>query len=45
VWAELGQRPEIGDEVEIGHLTFRVDAMAGLAITQVSLFFSPEPRK
>jgi CBS domain containing-hemolysin-like protein len=42
VWAELGHRPVIGDEVEIGRVTFRVEAMAGLAITQVSLFFSPE---
>jgi CBS domain containing-hemolysin-like protein len=40
VWAELGQRPEVGDEIEIGSVTLRVDAMAGLAITQVSLFFS-----
>jgi CBS domain containing-hemolysin-like protein len=40
VWAQLGRRPEVGDEVVIGTVTFRVEAMAGLSITQVSLFFS-----
>jgi len=39
VWAELGRRPEVGDQVKMGKVTFRVEAMAGLAITQVSLFF------
>lgn len=39
VWAELGRRPEVGDEVDIGNVTYRVEAMAGLAITQVSIFF------
>jgi CBS domain containing-hemolysin-like protein len=39
VWAQLGRRPEVGDEVTIGTVTFRVEAMAGLAITRVSLFF------
>ncbi len=39
VWAELGRRPEVGDRVTIGELTFRVDAMEGLAISQVSVFF------
>jgi CBS domain containing-hemolysin-like protein len=42
VWAQLGRRPEVGDEVAIGAVTFRVEAMAGLAITRVSLFFPPE---
>ncbi len=37
VWAQLGRRPEVGDEVAIGNVTFRVEAMAGLTITQVSL--------
>jgi CBS domain containing-hemolysin-like protein len=41
VWAQLGRRPAVGDEVAVGNLTFRVDAMAGLAITQVSLYFPP----
>jgi CBS domain containing-hemolysin-like protein len=44
VWAQLGRRPEVGDEVAIGNVTFRVDAMAGLTITQVSLFFPPGTR-
>jgi CBS domain containing-hemolysin-like protein len=39
VWAQLGRRPEVGDEGAIGDVTFRVDAMAGLTITQVSLFY------
>jgi CBS domain containing-hemolysin-like protein len=41
VWAQLGRRPQVGDEVAIGNVTFRVEAMAGLTITQVSLFFPP----
>jgi CBS domain containing-hemolysin-like protein len=41
VWAELGRRPEVGDEITIGDVTFRVGAMDGLTITQVSLFFPP----
>lgn len=41
VWAQLGRRPKVGDEVAIGNVTFRVEAMAGLSITQVSLFFPP----
>jgi putative hemolysin len=39
VWAQLGRRPEVGDEIVIGDVTFRVEQMAGLSITQVSLFF------
>lgn len=42
VWAELGCRPEVGDEVTIGDGTFRVEAMTGLTITRVSLIFPPE---
>jgi CBS domain containing-hemolysin-like protein len=41
VWAELGRRPEVGDEVAMEAVTFRVEAMAGLAVTRVSLFFPP----
>ncbi len=41
VWAQLGRRPEVGDKVAIGDVTFRVEAMTGLTITQVSLFFPP----
>jgi hypothetical protein len=39
VWAELCRRPEVGDEVTIGNVTFRVEAIEGLTVTQVSLFF------
>jgi CBS domain containing-hemolysin-like protein len=42
VWAELGRRPQVGDEVAIGQATLRVEAMDGLAITHVSLFYPPE---
>jgi CBS domain containing-hemolysin-like protein len=41
VWAQLGRRPEVGDEVAVGDVTFRVEEMAGLTITRVSLFFPP----
>lgn len=40
VWAELGCRPEVGDEVPIGEVTLRVDEMSGLTITWVSVFLS-----
>jgi hypothetical protein len=30
--------PEVGEEVAIRDVTFRSDAMAGLTVTQVSLF-------
>jgi CBS domain containing-hemolysin-like protein len=40
VWAQLGRRPNVGDEVAIGAVMFRVEAMAGLAITRVSIFFA-----
>jgi CBS domain containing-hemolysin-like protein len=39
VWAQLGLRPEVGDEVVIGDVTFRVELMEGLAITKVSILF------
>jgi CBS domain containing-hemolysin-like protein len=41
VWAQLGRRPVVGDEVAVGRVTLRVEAMAGLTITHVSLFFPP----
>jgi CBS domain containing-hemolysin-like protein len=44
VWAELGRRPQVGDKVAFGDVTFQVDAMAGLSITQVSVFFPPRRR-
>jgi CBS domain containing-hemolysin-like protein len=37
VWAELGRRPEVGDEVRLGQVTLRVESMDGLAVTQVSV--------
>jgi CBS domain containing-hemolysin-like protein len=42
IWAQLGRRPEVGDEVTMGKATLRVEAMAGLTITRVSLFFPAE---
>ncbi|MGD9375505.1 MAG: hemolysin family protein, partial [Anaerolineae bacterium] len=42
VWAELGRRPRIGDEVEIGLLTLRVESIKRLSIHRVSIFFEPE---
>jgi CBS domain containing-hemolysin-like protein len=44
VWAQLGRRPEVGDEVTIGDVTYRVEAMDGLAISQVSLLFPPDTK-
>jgi CBS domain containing-hemolysin-like protein len=41
IWAELDRRPRVGDQVVIGKVTLRVEAMDGLTITQVSLFFPP----
>jgi CBS domain containing-hemolysin-like protein len=41
VWALSGRRPEIGDEITVGNVTLRVEAMAGLTVTRVSLFFPP----
>jgi CBS domain containing-hemolysin-like protein len=39
VWDRLGRRPEVGDEVALGDVTFRVEAMEGLAVTRVSVRF------
>jgi CBS domain containing-hemolysin-like protein len=36
VLAELGRRPEVGDEVTFGRVTLRVEGMDGLTITLVS---------
>ena len=41
VWAQLGRRPEVGDEVTLGNAILRVEAMAGLTITRVAVLFSP----
>ncbi len=39
VWAELGRRPRVGDEITIGGVSLCVDAMSALTITQVSIRF------
>ncbi|MBN1661337.1 MAG: HlyC/CorC family transporter [Anaerolineae bacterium] len=41
VWARLDRRPEVGDQVQVGDVTLRVDDMSGLSVTQVSVLFSP----
>jgi CBS domain containing-hemolysin-like protein len=43
VWAELGRRPEVGDEVSISYVTLRVEAVDGLTITRVSILYPPGP--
>lgn len=42
LWTELDRRPKLGDQVTIGNATLRVEAMAGLAVTRVSIVFPPE---
>jgi CBS domain containing-hemolysin-like protein len=47
VWAELGRRPEIGDEVvlddpNVGNISFRVEGLDGLTITKVSIHYPPD---
>ena len=37
IWAELGRRPAVGDEVQLGDITFRVEEMKGLTIARVSI--------
>ena len=44
VWAELGRRPVVGDEVQIGKVTLRVEDMTGLAVTRVLLLYPPRLR-
>lgn len=41
VLAELGCRPEVGDEVTFGDVTLRVESMDGLTITHVSAHYPP----
>jgi CBS domain containing-hemolysin-like protein len=43
VLAELGRRPQVGDEVSVGNTTFRVLAVRGLTILRVSVQFPEEP--
>jgi len=42
VLAELGRRPEVGDEIRRGEITFRVVDVDRLAITRLSIHFRPE---
>jgi CBS domain containing-hemolysin-like protein len=37
IWAELGRRPEVGDQITIGNATLRVEVMDGLTVSQVSV--------
>jgi len=37
IWAQLGRRPAVGDEVQLGHITLRVEEMKGLTITKASI--------
>jgi len=39
ILAELGRRPEEGDEVILGEVTLRVESMDGLSITRVSVHY------
>ena len=39
VMAELGRRPAKGDEIKLGNVTLRVEAVERLAITRVSVHF------
>jgi CBS domain containing-hemolysin-like protein len=42
VLAELGRRPEVGDEIRRGEIVFRVVDVDRLAITRLSIHFPPE---
>jgi CBS domain containing-hemolysin-like protein len=44
VLAELGRRPEVGDEIRRGEITFRVVDVDRLAITRLSIHFPPEAK-
>ena len=41
VMAELGRRPSTGDEITLGAVTLRVEAVERLAVTRVSIHFTP----
>ena len=45
VWAELGRRPRVGSEITIDDVTFRVDAVDGLSVTEVTIQFPPPGAK
>jgi CBS domain containing-hemolysin-like protein len=41
VLAELGRRPQVGDEIRTGEIVFRVVDVDRLAITRLSIHFPP----
>jgi CBS domain containing-hemolysin-like protein len=43
VFAELGRKPEVGDEVLLGDLTLRVEELEGLFIKHVSIYYPVDP--
>lgn len=43
VLAELGRRPYQADEISLGAVTLRVEAVERLSVTQVSIHFAPDP--
>jgi CBS domain containing-hemolysin-like protein len=45
VLSELGQRPEVGDEVVLADVTFRVEQVDGLSIRRVSIRYPPELKR
>jgi CBS domain containing-hemolysin-like protein len=42
VFAELGRRPEVGDEVLVDGITLRIEEVEGLTIKHVSIHYVPE---
>jgi CBS domain containing-hemolysin-like protein len=42
VLAELGRRPQVGDEIRTGEITYRVVDVDRLAITRLSIHFPPD---
>jgi putative hemolysin len=42
ILAELGRRPEVGDEVRANDVTFRIEEVEGLTIRRISIHFTPE---
>ena len=45
VLAELGRRPEVGDEVTLGRVRLRIESMDGLSILRVSVHYPVEEAK
>ncbi len=40
--AELGRRPEVGDEISANDVTFRIEEVEGLTIRRISAHYPPE---